>query len=140
MKVLLQNLELVLTAAGLVVIFGAALATPDTANRWEIAAITAVSVGVIHGLIFWLVRRRQRQVRQDALDEVSVMLRDIVNNQLTIIQAGVHLTRNGSPEANLAVARIGSAVTSISGVLHDLSEESLSRWKARYGRGRPSAG
>ncbi|HEY0969052.1 MAG TPA: hypothetical protein VGD88_16795 [Opitutaceae bacterium] len=134
MKAFLNNLELILTAAGLVVIFGATLLTPATANRWEVAAVTAIAVGVLHGVIFWLVRRRQRQVRQQALEEVAVMLRDIVNNQLTIIQAGVHVAQTASPEADRAVTHIGNAVQEISGVLRNLSEESIRRWRSKYGR------
>lgn len=48
-------------------------------------AVTALGISVLHGLIFWVVRRRQRRVRQEAIVEIREMLADVVKNQLAAI-------------------------------------------------------
>lgn len=133
MSFFLRHLELFLTAAGLAVVFGAtALFHPNNTNPWTIAAITAVGVGVIHGVIFWLVRERQRAVRRSTLNETERMLRDVVINQLAIIRISVDLHHDGRQEPRLALQRVEQAIGTIKSALTDLSEESLVRWRARY--------
>ena len=40
---------------------------------------------MLHGGIFWAIRRRQRRIRQQAILEIREMLADVVKNQLAII-------------------------------------------------------
>ncbi len=129
----LRHLEIYLTIAGLIVTFAAtAWISPSGVAAWTVAAVSATTVGVLHGLIFWLVRRRQRQVREAALHDVRSMLNDIINNQLTVIQAMNDLHRNGAIETRRACDAVADSIQAINGVVHTLSEESLQRWKARY--------
>lgn len=140
MKKILENIELVLTGAGLLVIaLVNILAHENSAgSSWRWSAGAAVVVGVLHGFIFWLIRRRQRSVRRAALAEARVMLRDVVNNQLCVIQFMADLSvKNDGPAAN-AHARITECIGQIDGVLDQISEESLARWKARYRYPKPS--
>lgn len=133
MKFLIENLELALTGAGILVIFTCAffLGEGDPQN-WPALALVAATVGVLHGLIFWLVRRRQRQMRRKTLAEVRQMLRDVVNNQLAVIQLN-HETSRGDPAAMARATRsIAESAGLISASLHDLSEESLRRWRSQY--------
>ncbi|HEX7631927.1 MAG TPA: hypothetical protein VF388_07330 [Lacunisphaera sp.] len=133
MSFFLRHLELFLTAAGLVVVFGAtALFHPGNTNPWTIAAVTAVGVGVIHGVIFWVVRERQRAVRRSTLHETERMLRDIVINQLAIIRISVDLQQGDRRKPQLALQHVEQAIGKINSALTDLSEESLTRWRARY--------
>ena len=133
MPFFLRHLELFLTAAGLVVVFGAAaLFHPGGTNPWKVAAITAVGVGVIHGVIFWLVRERQRTVRRSTLLETERMLRDVVINQLAIIRLSVELQQEGRDERRLALQRVEGAIDTINAALTGLTEESLTRWRVRY--------
>lgn len=130
MQRILENLELILTAAGLLVIF--AVHSIWDGGTWLVAAGTATAVGVIHGVIFWLVRRRQRKVRRIALEEAQHMLRDLVNNQLCVIQFTADM-QTGTPESvETARARITESVRTISSTLEGISEESLSRWSQKY--------
>jgi hypothetical protein len=138
LKSLLANLEIHLSVAGLLVIFGVtALLTPTGVDPWAVAAVTAIFVGVLHGMIFWLVRRRQRAVRAAAFNDIQGMLKDIINNQLTIIETAASLHRDRAVEANRACALISESVETISTSLHALSEESLRAWQARYPGHRP---
>lgn len=91
MNAILRHLELVLSGVGILVIFAVPMLFfprpgfhgPDL--RWEAAAVTAAAVGLLHGLIFYLVRRRQRLVRQETIREMQLVVDDIVRNQLTVI-------------------------------------------------------
>jgi hypothetical protein len=133
MQKIIQNLELVLTAAGLLVIFGVHFICEKTSGgSWMIAAATAIAVGVIHGLIFWLVRRRQRHMRSLALAEAKRMLKDIVNNQLCVIQFSADLQHRDAAFVKDAHARITASVAHINAALNEISVESLDLWKKKY--------
>lgn len=133
MKFFLRQLELIFTVAGLAVIFGAAsLFTPAGTTPWRVAAFTAALVGVIHGLLFWLVRRRQREVRLKTIADLQGMLQDIVNNQLSVIQAMNELRQARPDEAQRAADYTSRSVATISQALQHLSDESLVAWKNKY--------
>lgn len=138
---LVRNLELVLTLAGLVVIAGVpALLRPTPEGYWRVVAVTAVGVGVLHGLVFWTVRRRQRQVRAAALAAARLVLKDVVNNklQLMLLHAQeLHAHAVAGPAARPAVdpsILVGArdAAAQVSALLNTLSEDSLRSWQARY--------
>jgi len=42
-------------------------------------------VGVVHGLIFYLVRSRQRKTRSQEVFSIRGMLDDMVNNRLNVV-------------------------------------------------------
>lgn len=131
MRFFLNNFELILSGAGLVVILAVTIILSRLGlDAWHMAAITATGVGVLHGAIFWVVRRRQREVRRATLREVQGMLRDIINNQLTIIRGVSQMPQ--APGFGSAVARIDSSVELIADALRTLSEERLTEWKQRY--------
>lgn len=139
MRLLVRHLELVLTAAGVLVVFTAHLIWDSPRDgSWVVAAGTAIAVGVIHGVIFWLVRRRQRQIRARALTEARHMLRDIVNNRLCVIQFLSDMRDMDKSRQELAQAQIRESVRQISEVLENISEESLSLWKRKYPQSVPS--
>ena len=134
MKSLVENLELLLTCAGMLVIFGASIllgmSNPD---YWPLLAVTAATVGVLHGLIFWVVRRRQREVRRKALSEAQQMLRDVINNQLTVIQMSQKTPQADDVAMQIANRRVTESIGLIAEALKNVSEESLQRWRSQYG-------
>ena len=132
MKFFLRQLELILTFAGLAVIFGvAALVAPSGTSRWQVATLTAILVGIIHGILFWLVRRRQREVRRAAIIEIQAMLRDQISNQLAVVDAMNRLRESRPEDTQRAIDYISRAVGSINSALDHLSEESLRSWRAK---------
>lgn len=132
MQHLLRHLELYLSAAGLVVVvLATAILKQLGFDPWIVGTITAMLVGVIHGIIFWLVRRRQQAVRVETIREIQSMLKDLINNQLTVIETVAHL-KDSPVNEKLQREHITTSVHKISSALHDLSEESLHRWKQRY--------
>jgi len=84
MKPFLRYLELILTLVGVVVIV-LIFAIFRNTTPWKAAAICAVVVGVVHGLIFYLVRSRQRKTRSQEVFSIRGMLDDMVNNRLNVV-------------------------------------------------------
>jgi predicted membrane channel-forming protein YqfA (hemolysin III family) len=106
MKTFLSNyMELVFTALGLLVI----LAVPalflhhSPVYPWKIAAVTATAVGVIHGLLFYGVRRREREARSRLLHEVRG-LADVLCNQLQVVMLARHAQAQVEDERHLLKA------------------------------------
>ena len=84
MKLLLRYLELVLTFVGVMVVAVVFAIFRDGAP-WKPAAVCAVAVGIIHGLIFYIVRSRQRKARNSEVFSIRGMLEDMVNNRLDVV-------------------------------------------------------
>jgi len=84
MKTFLQYIELVLTAAGVVVVI-AVFAVFRNLAPWKAATICAVAVSVIHGGIFYAVRSMQRSSRKQAVFSIRSMLDDLVENKLDVV-------------------------------------------------------
>jgi len=84
MKPFLRYLELILTLVGVVVIV-LIFAIFRNTTPWKAAAICAAVVGVVHGLIFYLVRSRQRKTRSQEVFSIRGMLDDMVNNRLNVV-------------------------------------------------------
>lgn len=132
-RAFLDNIELWLSGAGIAVILLApqvAHASGDAA--WRIGAIVATAVGVLHGLIFWVVRRRQRRIRAQVIAELRGMLRDRVNNNLTVLAVGLSDVKTVQG-TGASLQDLHDAVDRISELVGTLSDESIQSWKARYG-------
>ncbi len=136
MTFLLRHLELHLTAVGLLVILSAGFLFQEQAlGPWRTTAVVAIAVGAIHGCLFWCVRHRQRQVREQTIESAKDMLRDVVNNQLLIIQMADEMNRRRP--GSVAAKTVDHSVAAISDALESLSRESLRVWTARYEAGTP---
>ncbi len=131
MTFLLRHLELHLTAVGLLVILSAGFLFQEQAlGPWRITALVAIAVGAIHGCLFWCVRHRQRQVREQTIESAKDMLRDVVNNQLLIIQMADEMNRRRP--GSVAPRTVDHSVAAISDALESLSRESLRVWSSKY--------
>jgi hypothetical protein len=133
MRFFLRYLEILFTLAGLAVIFLAVLLfAPRGASPWRVAAITATLVGIIHGVLFWLIRRRQREIRRIVITDVQAMLKDIIDNQLKLILAMSNLREVHAEETKRAGDYISRSVSTISDALQHMSDESLHKWIVKY--------
>ncbi len=128
----LRHIELYLTAAGLAVVVTVPQFFAADA-RVAAVAVTATAVGVVHGLLFWLVRRRQRLLREELIRDLQLMLKDRINNklQLVLLHAGSEPAAMGD-DSRQRLTEVNAAVGEISGLLEMLSLESLQRWQRRY--------
>lgn len=133
----LRQIEIYLTTAGLLVI----LLVPrffSSEQQLMVVAITAVGVGVVHGVLFWLVRRRQRLVREALIRDVQGMLKDRINNKLQVVLVAATSSEvDLSADDQLRLREIADSVQEVSTLLDRLSLESLSAWQAHY-RFKPS--
>lgn len=133
---LLNQIELLLTAFGLVGILLAGLLGSNTELQfWKVTAVAAVVVGILHGVLFWLIRRRQRLVRAEAIEQVQDMLEDLIKNKLQVIKMTLYMAKLRQEGANGQSQNFQQAyemLRNISDIVDHLSEESLSRWRDRY--------
>ena len=131
-KRFIDNIELWLSGAGLLVVWGAAaLLGPSGVGVWQIAAVTALGVSVLHGIVFWVVRRRQRMIRSKSVHDIREMLLDQVKNQLAVM-------RMWMPEGEERAAfeaqfdGISESIDHIDEMVDGLTEETLKAWKSTY--------
>ncbi len=103
---------------------------------WQAAAVAAIIVIIGHGVFFWAVSRRQERRYAAKIAEVRRMLKDCVNNNLTVVTAAVTspLIDSRHPEFPAVREHILEAAQQISRTLDLLSPASLDSWNARYRR------
>jgi hypothetical protein len=127
-RAFVDNIELILSIAGLGVIFSVPALLGSNDSFWQVAAATAAGVGLLHGIIFWVLRAKQRRVRRRAIEEIREMLADVVKNQLAVI--GMLLP--GTEEYEGQIEHIKQSIGSISSHVDTLSEEAIVEWKTHY--------
>lgn len=127
----IDNLELWLSAAGLIVVWAAVVVAPVETNLWKLAALTALIVSVLHGVLFWVVRRRRQRARAQAIHETREMLADVVKNQLAVLHLWVQ--SSDAAEKHVYLQDIETSIETITRAVDGLSEQSLTSWKRRYG-------
>ena len=127
-----KHIELWLSGVGLLLIFGVALFMGSSGVAfWRLIAIIAVGIGVVHGFIFWAVRRRQRQVRRQSIHEIQQMLSDVLKNKLAAIN--MYLPEEENQEmVKQELDGIRSSIEDIASEIENISEESIEGWKEHY--------
>ncbi len=129
----LRHIELYLTGAGIVVILLVPQFFALEQRAWAVA-VSAVLVGVVHGLLFWLVRRRQRLIREAVVEDLRRMLQDRINNKLQVLL--LHASATGAESAaedGRRLREISESIREVSVFLDRLSLQSLGNWRQRYG-------
>lgn len=133
-----EHLELVLTGFALAVALALPLALELGTNTQELAG-AALGACLVQGIVFWLMRRRSRRLRQEVIDELRGMLHDRINNHLTVVLMSVTERRDqalNQDERELLEGAI-KATRAVSATLTELSTESLHRWKVHYAAALP---
>jgi hypothetical protein len=127
-----KHIELWLSAAGLGIIFGVGYASgPSGPAFWRLIAVIAVGIGVVHGFIFWAVRRRQRQVRRQSIREIQQMLSDVLKNKLAAIN--MYLPEDADEEmVKQELDGVRASIEDIADEIENISEESIEGWKEHY--------
>ncbi|MFS8780932.1 hypothetical protein [Synechococcus sp. W55.1] len=133
----LNNIELILTAVGIGVILLSGFVASRSAFSLETAtAVSATLVGVVHGILFWLLRRRQRWVRQEAIRQIREMLEDLGKNRLQTIKMSLYMVQARQPEqeerTRQSFDRVYQILAEMSTLIDHISEESLADWRHRY--------
>jgi uncharacterized YccA/Bax inhibitor family protein len=113
MKNLLEYLELVLTAAGVLVVI-AIFAIFRNVAPWKAAAVSALIVGVLHGIIFFVVRSAQRRARRAAVTTIRHTFDDLVRNKLQVVLFATEIQdQDWRPAAQRAVQEIQNSLDRI---------------------------
>ncbi|WFB37026.1 hypothetical protein P3T73_04540 [Kiritimatiellota bacterium B12222] len=128
MRFFQKYLELILTSIGLLICLLLITMIPGVnENKWYIITLVSLVIASIHGLIFFLVRHRERKLRKQVILEATHMLKDRVNNLMFIIING---SNTGDPELE---AQAEQSLKEIQSILEALSLESIQSWKDHYG-------
>lgn len=128
MRGFLRHIELWLSAAGVaVVLLVGALFGGSEAGHWKVTAYTAIAVGVLHGCIFWAVRRRQRTVREQTLQEAHAMLRDSIQKQVAAL---LTMDARATEEQRRRLDGVFDSLVLLDHLLDSLSAERLRAWSA----------
>jgi uncharacterized protein HemX len=127
-----KHIELWLSGIGLLLIFGVAFfMNASGVAFWRLIALIAVGIGVVHGFIFWAVRRRQRQVRRQSIREIQQMLSDVLKNKLAAIN--MYLPEEENQElVEQELNGIRTSIEDIADEVENISEESIEGWKEHY--------
>lgn len=139
----LNHIELWLSAAGVAVILvvPGLLLRQTGAGYWQAMAYTALVIGVLHGCIFWGVRRRQRAVRDQTLREAHAMLRDSIQKQVAAL---LTMDARATEEQRRRLDGVFDSLVLLDHLLDSLSSERLRAWSAspegRVEIARPSRG
>jgi hypothetical protein len=106
MRKSLEYLELILTAAGVLVVLVFFSIFRDIV-AWKAAALSALAVGVLHGIIFFAVRSAQRRARTIAIRNIRAKLDDLVRNKLQVVLFATEIQdQDWRPAAQRAVQEI----------------------------------
>ena len=113
MQRVLEYLELILTAAGVAVVVVFFYFFRNIAP-WKAAALSALAVGVLHGIIFFIVRSAQRRVRQHAVATIRRTFDDLVRNKLQVVLFATEIQdQDWRPAAQRAVQEIQNNLSRI---------------------------
>ena len=113
MRKILEHLELILTAAGVLVVVAFFLVFRNIA-AWKAAALSAVAVAVLHGIIFAVVRSTQRRVRRLAVIKIRRTFDDLVRNKLQVVLFATEIQdEDWRPAAQRAVQEIQNSLARI---------------------------
>jgi len=129
---LVNHIELWLSGVGLAIVFGVGLVMGSSGLAfWRLIALIAVGISVVHGFIFWAVRRRQRRVRRQSIREIQQMLSDVLKNKLAAIN--MYLPEEENQElVEQELNGIRTSIEDIADEVENISEESIEGWKEHY--------
>ncbi len=126
-----DHIELWLSGLGLLVIWAVPFVVAPEAETWRVVAITAIGVGVLHGLIFWFVRRRREQDRAEASAEANAQL----EAQVEVLEARARKHAAALKEKTRRLRRLAARTQSarekerarIAREVHDVVGQALTR-------------
>lgn len=122
----LSYLEIWLSAVGVaVILFLPTLLGVSHQNYWYVTSLVAIFVGVLHGLIFWSVHRRQRYVRDRTVAQVRAMLRDDIHKQVAAL---LTMDSRATDRQRMQLDGVFDSMILLDHMLESLSTERLRVW------------
>jgi hypothetical protein len=136
---LLKYLELILSVVSVLILSTVSwIFFHAHSARWEAAGVITAAAALIHGSIFYLIRRRQNRLRQITIRQMQVVADDIVRNQMTVVSLSAGLPPDAPPSVQQRewAQRSIEAAHEIARRLNDIDSDRLSELIRR----RPRAG
>ena len=127
----INRIELVFSMLWLSAIFFVPWLVASEAAFWKATAITATVVAFFHGIVFWVAYWRQRSFRETIIMDVREVLKDDVNNKLTVISMMLQQHAQ-THEDGADLEDANKLVKEISQQLNTLTTKTVVEWKRKY--------
>ncbi|MEX1277085.1 MAG: hypothetical protein WEE20_14195 [Bacteroidota bacterium] len=108
------------------------LLDPRPDQLWQPTLISSILVVLIYFLFISQVKKWERAIREQAVQEIRRMLRDVVNNKLSVIMINASLAQAISDDDARKLQSVMDTVQKISDDLENLSTDSLDLWRKKY--------
>ena len=108
------------------------LLDPHSDQLWQSTLISSLLVVLLYFVFLAQMKKRERSIREQAIQDIRRMLRDVVNNKLSVIMINASLTQTISEDDARKVQSVLETVQKISDDLENLSIDSVDRWRKKY--------
>lgn len=108
------------------------LLDPHSDQLWQSTLISSLLVVSLYFIFLAQVKKRERSIREQAIQDIRRMLRDVVNNKLSVIMINASLTQTISEDDARKVQSVLDTVQKISDDLENLSIDSVDLWRKKY--------
>ena len=108
------------------------LLDPHSDQLWQSTLISSLLVVLLYFVFLAQMKKRERSIRELAIQDIRRMLRDVVNNKLSVIMINASLTQTISEDDARKVQSVLETVQKISDDLENLSIDSVDRWRKKY--------
>ena len=133
----LKHVDKILVLLFALIIIGVPLLLdPRPDQLWQTTLLSSLLVVLIYLLFISQVKKWERAIREQAVQEIRRMLRDVVNNKLSVIMINASLAQAISDDDARKLRSVMDTVQTISDDLKNLSTDSLDLWHKKYGNQR----
>ena len=108
------------------------LLDPHSDQLWRSTLISSLLVVLLYFVFLAQMKKRERSIREQAIQDIRRMLRDVVNNKLSVIMINASLTQTISEDDARKVQSVLETVQKILDDLENLSIDSVDRWRKKY--------
>lgn len=134
MLLLLKHVDKILVLLFALIIIGVPfLLNPQPSQMWQTTLLSSILIVLMYFLFISQVKKWERAVREQAVQEIRRMLRDVVNNKLSVIMINASLAQTISDDDARKLQSVMDTVQKISEDLENLSTDSLDLWHNKYG-------
>lgn len=115
------------------IIIGVPLLLDQHADQlWQSTLISSLLAVLLYFVFLAQIKKRERSIREQAIQDIRRMLRDVVNNKLSVIMINASLTQTISEDDARKIQSVLDTVQKISDDLENLSIDSVDLWRKKY--------
>lgn len=124
--------KVLLLLFALIIISVPLLLDPHADQLWQSTLISSLLVVLLYFVFLAQIKKRERSIREQAIQDIRRMLRDVVNNKLSVIMINASLTQTISEDDARKIQSVLETVQKISDDLENLSIDSVDLWRKKY--------